>query len=430
MKIFFIGPGGRTHVILWAALHSHLVTEAYCAPGNAGIAQERLMNGDPVICVPILATDIHALLAWAKKHKPDLTIVQEDRTLALGVVDLFQEAGLTIWGPTKRAFQFESSKIWAHNFMEKYGIPHPIGKACNSERETLNFATALGFKCVIKPDGLSDRNNVFVCRTKEKVAEAIGRLFGPVGVGSAVLVQKLEEGDEISLHFLCSGKSATAFPSATDHKRALDNNEGDNCGGMGTISPSPDITDTKYRKVAETIITPWLAGCKAERIDFRGILYPGVMLTKEGPKVLEFNARLGDTETQTYLTRLDQDLLPLIQGSLDGMPYQPNEIRFSDHVSVCVVMASPGYPGPYKVNKLITGLDVVAKMPNVKVFHSGTKLGVDGRVYTNGGRVLGVTAWADTRESARVMAYQAVRLIKFEGGQHFRHDIGGAPIEF
>ncbi len=428
MKILFIGGGGRAHAILWKALHSHYVTEAFSAPGNAGIAMERTLGGKPVICVPINPTDIHALLAWAKEHKPDLTIVQEDRPLALGIVDLFQQAGLIIWGPTKRAFQFESSKIWAHKFMERYGIPHPIGKACYSEWETLNFAEALGWQCVIKADGLMDGKGAKVCHTKEMVAQAITQLFGPEGAQTRVLVQKLEEGNEVSLHYLCSGESATAFQSSTDYKRECDGGLGENTGGLGTVSPSPDITEEEYRKISETIITPWLVGCKAEGIDFRGILYPGVMLTKEGPKVLEFNARFGDTETQTYLTRLDHDLLPLIQGSLDGMPYQQNELRWREQISVCVVMASPGYPRKHETGKLITGLDIVAKMPDVKVIHAGTKLGDDGKVYTNGGRVLGVTAWGGTLEIARVTAYQAVRFITFEGGQHFRKDIGGPPL--
>lgn len=431
MKIQFVGGGGRVHAMIWAAIQRcSSITRIACLPGNAGIGMERLQNGRRVTCVPIAATDIEAQLAFAWAYEPDLTICSEDNPLSLGIVDLFQAKEFRIWGPTKKAAQFESSKIWAWRFMKKYGIPTPEAEACYSAHEALAAAEKFGFKCAIKCDGLALGKGALVCRTHSEVIHAVYRIFekNEFGdAGKAVLVQKLVEGREVSFHFLCSGKTAVAFQSSKDHKKALEGDAGENTGGMGTTSPSPDIELEAYASFGERIMQKWLNGCEAEGIDFRGILYPGVMLTDDGPMVLEFNARFGDPEAQVYLARLETPLLTLVEGSLNGEEFRHRDLHWSNNTSVCVMMAAPGYPNKYDKGKIITGLDEVAKLGNVKVFHSGTTL-KEGKIVTNGGRVLGVTAWARTLELARVLAYRAVNEIRFEGGQHFRRDIGGPPL--
>lgn len=430
MKLHIVGGDGRADALVWKLAQLEYVTSITCAPGNAGIGMERLQNGKFAQCVPVSAKDIESQLALANTCDTDITICQEDAPLALGIVDLFQTAGLRIWGPNKKAAQFESSKISAWEFMRKYGIPTPLAKPCENFGDALIFARAENFECAIKVDGLARGKGVFICRTQTEVIEALCRIFLKREFGSAgkrVLVQKLVYGQEVSLHFLCSGASAVAFPSSKDHKRALEGDKGKMTGGMGAISPSQDVEPRVFSKVATMIIEPWLAGCEQEGIDFRGILYPGVMLTEEGPVVLEFNARFGDPETQVYLTRLENDLLGLIEASVDGRDLSPNMLKWSDSTSVCVVMAAPGYPETPVTGKEITGPEKVAALPNVKVFHAGTAL-QNGRLVTNGGRVLGVTAWAPNLQTARLRAYQAAQMIKFKGGQHFRRDIGGPVL--
>ncbi len=431
MKIQIVGGGGRAHTTAWAlGRRCSDLTGMACLPGNAGIGMEKLQNEELVTCVPLAATDINGQLAFAKAYKPDLTICSEDDPLALGIVDLFQANGLRIWGPTRKAAKFEWSKIWAWKFMTKYGIPTPEAQDCYSGNEALVAAKRFDWKCAVKVDGLAFGKGVLVCHTESEVIHAVYRIFekNEFGeAGKAVLVQKLVEGKEVSFHFLCSGKTAVVFQSSKDHKKGLDGNLGDNTGGMGTISPSPDVEPEAYASFGDKIMRKWLKGCEEEGIDFRGILYPGVMLTNEGPMVLEFNARLGDPEAQVYLTRLKTSLLTLIEGSLNGEEFRPRDLIWSPDLSVCVMMSAPGYPGKYDKGKIITGLEEVAKLPNRKVFHSGTTL-QNGQVVTNGGRVLGVTAWANTLERARALAYEAVHELKFEGGQYFRRDIGGLPL--
>lgn len=431
MKLHIVGSGGRAHILVLKLSQSPHITSIVCAPGNPGIGMERLLNGSMANCVPIPTEDINGQLALANACDADITIVQEDEPLACGIVDLFQAAGRKIWGPNKKAAQFESSKIWAWEFMQKYGIPTPLAKPCENFVDALLFARALNFECAIKVDGLARGKGVLMCRTQVEVIEALCRIFLKREFGDAgkrVLVQKLVYGQELSLHFLCSGASAVAFPSSKDHKRAREKDKGKMTGGMGAISPSPDIEPRVLDKIAKMIVEPWLAGCEVEGIDFRGILYPGVMLTKEGPVVLEFNARFGDPETQVYLTRLESDLLGLIVASVDGHELSPRMLKWSDSTSVCVVMAAPGYPESPVVGKEITGLEQVAALLNVKVFHAGTAL-QNGRLVTNEGRVLGVTAWALNLQTARLRAYQAAHMIKFKGGQHFRRDIGGPILD-
>ncbi|MBI4664138.1 MAG: phosphoribosylamine--glycine ligase [Verrucomicrobia bacterium] len=429
MKFLVIGGGGREHALVWKLAQSSHVTQLWCAPGNAGIAAERLARNDaPAECVPIGAEDLPKLLAFAQDRKPDLTVVGPDNPLALGIVDLFQKHRLRIWGPNRQAARFESSKVFAQQFMERHGIPTAKAAAFTEPKSAKEFAAGLEGRCAVKADGLALGKGVLVCQSTAEADRAIEEVmvkkaFGEAG--SRVVIQEFLEGLEISLHAICDGKTAKLFPTSQDHKRALDGDQGSNTGGMGTYSPTPFLTEGQMAEAEESLLGRWLRGCEAERIDFHGILYPGVMLTKQGPKVLEFNARFGDPETQVYLTRLESDLAELLEASVDGS-LDRFDLRWSPAAAVCVVMASGGYPGSYAKGKPVLGLSEVSKMSNTKVFHAGTARAGD-QVITAGGRVLGVTAWSATLGAARATAYAAVEKIRFDGA-HFRRDIAAKAL--
>jgi phosphoribosylamine---glycine ligase len=429
MKLLVIGSGGREHALVWKLAQSLHVTRMWCAPGNAGIMAERLeRNSEPVECVSIAAEDLPKLLAFAQEKKPDLTVVGPDNPLALGIVDLFQQNGLKIWGPNQRAAQFEASKAFSQEFMERYGIPTARAKTFSEPNSAKAFANELSGRCVVKADGLALGKGVLVCGNISDANRAIDEILVSKTFGTAgaqIVIQEFLEGTEISLHALCDGKVAKLFPTSQDHKRALDNDEGLNTGGMGTYSPTPFVSDAELQQIGRAILDPWLKGCAAEGIDYRGILYPGVMLTKSGPKILEFNARFGDPETQVYLTRLENDLVKLLFASIEGS-LSDVELRWNSQASVCVVMASGGYPGNYPKGKIIAGLADVAGMPNVKVFHAGTGRS-EQKIVTSGGRVLGVTARGSSLRQARDLAYAAVDKIKFDGA-HFRRDIAAKAL--
>ena len=429
MKFLVIGSGGREHALVWKLVQSPHVTQLWCAPGNAGIQQERTAKtGKPVECVNISAEDLPKLLAFAQEKKIDLTVVGPDNPLALGMVDLFQKNGLRIWGPNQKAAQFESSKVFSQNFMEKYGIPTARAGTFSVAGPAKAFAASLDGKCAVKADGLALGKGVLICTGVAEANKAIDEILVSKAFGSAganIVIQEFLEGMEISLHALCDGKTAKLFPTSQDHKRALDGDRGLNTGGMGTYSPTPFLSDGELKMVGDAILKPWLRGCVEEKIDFHGILYPGLMLTKTGPKVLEFNARFGDPETQVYLTRLENDLVELLDASVDGT-LGKMELKWSTQASVCVVMASGGYPGNYPKGKPILGLAEVAKLPNTKVFHAGTAL-KDRQVVTNGGRVLGVTALGKDLKATQSAAYEAVEKICFEGVQ-FRRDIAAKAL--
>ncbi len=429
MKLLVIGSGGREHALVWKLAQSPHVTQMWCAPGNAGIAGERLAkNGEPVECVPLGAEDLAALRTFAQQQHLDLTVVGPDNPLALGIVDLWQKDGHRIWGPNQQAARFESSKAFSQQFMEKYGIPTARAGAFTDAAAASRFAASLGGRCAVKADGLALGKGVLICHDMAQADQAIEemlvkRAFG--AAGAILVIQELLEGMEITLHALCDGKTAKLFPAAQDHKRALDGDRGLNTGGMGAYSPVPFLTAPELAAVGRSILDPWLRGCAAEGIDFRGILYPGIMLTRDGPKVLEFNVRFGDPETQTYLTRLKNDLVELLCASVDGT-LAKIELDWNPMPSVCVVMASGGYPGSYQKGKLIRGLGTAARMANTKVFHAGTAQAGD-QVITSGGRVLGVTAWGKDLTSARNAAYAAVDVINFDGA-HFRRDIAAKAL--
>ena len=414
---------------MWKLAQSPHVTRLWCAPGNAGIAQERLAkNGAPVENVALNVDDLPRLLAFAQEQRADLTVVGPDNPLALGLVDLFQKHGQRIWGPNQQAAQFEASKAFSQDFMERHGIPTAQSGTFNEPVAAKQFAARLGGRCAVKADGLALGKGVLLTTSVREAEQAVDEIMVSKAFGAAgarIVIQELLEGMEISLHALCDGKVAKLFPTSQDHKRALDGDLGLNTGGMGAYSSAPFLTDTELTAVGTAILEPWLRGCAAEGIDFRGILYPGVMLTKAGPRVLEFNARFGDPETQVYLPRLENDLVELLDASVSGT-LGLVELKWSQSASVCVVLASGGYPGSYAKGKPITGLDAANALPNTKVFHAGTaRSGHD--IVTNGGRVLGVTAWAATLAAARDAAYAAVEKIRFDGA-HARRDIAAKAL--
>jgi len=424
MKILVIGSGGREHALVWKLAQSPNATQMWCVPGNAGIAQERVAkNGARVECVNLGAEDLPKLLAFAQEKKIDLTVVGPDNPLALGIVDLFQANGLKIWGVNQKAAQFESSKVFSQKFMEKYGIPTAAAGTLSDVAAAKKFCESLGGKCVVKADGLALGKGVLICTNQAEAEKAVdeimvGKAFGVAG--ARVVIQEFLEGIEVSLHALCDGKTAKIFPTSQDHKRALDGDLGLNTGGMGTYSPTPFLNDAQLTETARKVLEPFMRGCVAEGIDYRGLLYPGVMLTKAGPKILEFNARFGDPETQVYLTRLENDLFELLDASVSGT-LDKIDMKWKPEASVCVVMASGGYPGNYAKGKIISGLDDANALPHTKVFHAGTAL-KDGQIVTNGGRVLGVTALGKDLKAAQAAAYAAVEKIYFYGA-HFRRDI-------
>jgi len=429
MKVLVIGSGGREHALVWKLAQSPHPTQLWCAPGNAGIAGERLAaNGSAVNCVNLGAEDLAGLLAFAQREDIDLTVVGPDNPLALGIVDLFQQHGRRIWGVNQQAAQFESSKVFSQKFMERHGIPTAAAGTFADVAAARQFAATLDGRCVVKADGLALGKGVLMCTNLDEAHRAVdeimvGKAFGMAG--AQVVIQEYLEGVEVSLHALCDGRVAKLFPTSQDHKRALDGDLGLNTGGMGTYSPTPFLTEAQLAEVSDVVLGRFMQGCQAEGIDYRGLLYPGLMLTPKGPRVLEFNARFGDPETQVYLTRLENDLVELLTASIEGtLAGQP--LRWSRSTSVCVVMASGGYPGSYAKGRAIHGLDAAASLPNTKVFHAGTAR-QDGRIVTSGGRVLGVTAWAADLRQARTAAYAAVEKISFEGA-HYRRDIAAKAL--
>jgi phosphoribosylamine--glycine ligase len=443
MKLLVIGSGGREHALVWKLAQSPHVTQMWCASGNAGIAQETVGQASSlsdathrqdacatktVECVNIGAEDLPKLLAFAQEKKADFTIVGPDNPLALGIVDLFQANGLKIWGVNQKAAQFESSKVFSQKFMEKYGIPTAAAGTFSDAAAAKRFTATLGGRCVVKADGLALGKGVLICTNQAEAEKAVdeimvGKAFG--AAGGRVVIQEFLEGIEVSLHALCDGRTAKIFPTSQDHKRAIDGDLGLNTGGMGTYSPTPFLTDAQLAETARKVLEPFMRGCAAEGIDYRGLLYPGVMLTKAGPKILEFNARFGDPETQVYLTRLENDLVELLDASASGM-LAKHELKWNPAAAVCVVMASGGYPGNYAKGKVITGLEDANALPHTKVFHAGTVL-KDGQIVTNGGRVLGVTALGRDLKSAQAAAYAAVEKIHFDGA-HFRRDIAAKAL--
>lgn len=430
MKILVIGSGGREHALVWKLAQSSNVSTMWCAPGNGGIALETLSaNGEPVHCVDIGAENLVKLLELASQIKPDLTVVGPDNPLSMGIVDQFEKAGFTIWGPNAQAAQFEASKAFSQEFMLRHDIPTARSGIFSNPTEAKAFARSLEGKCAVKADGLALGKGVLITDTVQDAEAAIQQVMVDKSFGTAgnqVVIQEKLEGLEISMHALCDGQRYLLFETSQDHKRALDDDGGLNTGGMGTYSPAPFLNADQLKEIRETVLDRWLNGCLKEGINFRGMLYPGLMLTQEGPKVLEFNARFGDPETQVYLMRLKNDLAELLLASAEGR-LQGIQLEWSEQASTCVVMASGGYPESYAKGKVIEGIAQAETDPLVKVFHAGTQLNEAGALVTTGGRVLGVTALGADLNKSTQRAYKAVEKIHFEAC-HFRRDIAAKAL--
>lgn len=411
MNILLIGSGGREHAIAWKLRQSPLADTIYCAPGNPG------MKG--VESVPI--SDINELAAFAKAHDVQLTMVGPEAPLCAGIVDVFRAQGLRIVGPDKYAAQLEGSKSFAKDFMKRHGLPTAKAETFDNATDALAYLDKVGAPVVIKADGLAAGKGVTVAMTKEEAASAIQDCFnGAFGAaGALVLIEECLIGEEASIIAFCDGKTITALASSQDHKRAWDGDKGPNTGGMGAYSPAPVVTDELWKTVYDTVLNPFLKGVQEDKLNFRGVIYAGLMVTARGPMVLEFNVRFGDPETQAILARLDSDLVEALVALADGCLADVT-LRWSPKPAVCVVMASQGYPGSYPKGKVITGLDE-AEATGAVVFHAGTRKDGDA-IVTSGGRVLGVTALGDTIRDAVDNAYKAVDKIHFEGVQ-YRKDI-------
>ncbi|MBS5145575.1 MAG: phosphoribosylamine--glycine ligase [Butyricicoccus pullicaecorum] len=414
MKVLVIGGGGREHAICVTLAKSPKVDHIWCAPGNGGIASV-------AECVEIAATDIEGVVAFAKEKRPDLVMVAPDDPLAMGMVDALEEAGIRAFGPKKHAAVIEGSKSFAKDLMHKYNIPTAEYAVFEDSEQAIAYIKEQGAPIVIKADGLALGKGVTVAMTEDEAIHAVrdaidGGAFG--GAGARVVIEEFLTGPEVSVLAFVDGKNLKTMPSAQDHKRAYDNDAGPNTGGMGAFSPSRFYTDEIAAECMETIFKPTVAAMAAEGRPFHGVLYFGLMLTPKGPKVIEYNARFGDPETQAVLSRLDSDLYDIFNAVIDGKLDQM-EIRWKDDAACCVVMASGGYPKAYEKGKVITGLDTVT---DAFVFHAGTKKQGD-TIVTSGGRVLGVTATAPTLDEAIQKAYADVHKIQFEN-VHFRTDIG------
>jgi phosphoribosylamine--glycine ligase len=419
MKILVVGGGGREHALCWKLRRSPRVTELFCAPGNAGT--EMLGRN---VAIPI--TDIEALAHFAQQENIGLTVVGPDDALASGIVDVFERRGLRIFGPTRDGARFESSKSFAKRFMERHGIPTARFGEFTESAEAHRFCQKMSYPLVVKADGLALGKGVVIARTADEAAKAIYRMMEQRQFGEAgrrLVIEEFLAGEEVSIHALVDGLGYAMFPSAQDHKRALDGDQGLNTGGMGAYSPAPVLTPALERQVREQVLDPFVRGLKEDGLAFKGMLYPGLMVTADGLKVLEFNCRFGDPETQAFLPRLKSDLVDLFEAVVDGRLAQcPLEWR--DEAAVCVVMASAGYPGDYEKGKEISGIE--AAESEATVFHAGTRR-VDGKLLTAGGRVLGVTALGADVRAARDKAYAAVERIAFEGA-HFRRDIAARAL--
>ena len=424
MKILVVGGGGREHALIWKLAQSPRVTELICAPGNGGIATL-------AECVPVAADDLPGMVRLAQARQVDLVVVAPDDPLALGMVDALAQVGIRAFGPRQNAALLESSKAFSKDLMKKYDIPTAKYTVCASLEEALTALISFSLPVVIKADGLALGKGVYICHSAQDAEQALREIMeqGKFGVaGERVVIEEFMEGPEVSLLAFCDGNTLRPMVSAQDHKRAYDHDQGPNTGGMGAFAASPLMTQALLNELEHTVLQPTVDAMKAEGRPFQGVIYFGLMLTADGPKVLEYNARFGDPETQVVLPLMQSDLLDAMEACIDGT-LADCELRFSSQAACCVVMASGGYPGAYEKGQPIEGLDALADAKDIMVFHAGTARQADGTLVTHGGRVLGVTAVADTLEEAISRAYAAVERIHFEHA-HYRHDIGRKnPLE-
>lgn len=418
MKVLVIGGGGREHAIIRKLKESPKVDKIYCAPGNGGIAKD-------AECVAISAMDLDGAVTFAKEKQIDLVFVAPDDPLAAGMVDRFEEAGIPAFGPNAAAAQIESSKVFSKNLMKKYRIPTAKYEVFSDPKEAVAYIEKNNqFPIVVKADGLALGKGVLIAADLTEAKDAVKKIMEDKAFGASgnqVVIEEFLTGPEVSVLAFTDGKSVKPMVSSKDHKRALDNDQGLNTGGMGTISPNPHYTEAMAQTCMETIFVPTIRAMQEEGRPFKGCLYFGLMLTPDGPKVIEYNSRFGDPEAQVVLPRMKTDLVDVMQAVIEErLEEQP--IEWYDGAAACVVMASGGYPASYPKGLEITGLDENGQVADAVVYHAGTKL-ENGKFYTNGGRVLGVTAKGATLEEALKRAYAAVDKIHFDGA-HYRHDIG------
>jgi phosphoribosylamine--glycine ligase len=425
MKVLVVGKGGREHALVWKLAQSPRVTRVYCAPGNAGTAEDG-------VNVPIDVNDFDGLIRFARQEEIGLTVVGPEDPLSLGITDAFRKADLRIFGPSKEAAQLEASKAFAKHLMRHADVPTSEFRVFDHPDPARHYVETREYPVVVKADGLAAGKGVIVCSSTEDALTAIERIMAREEFGRAagrqVIIEKRLEGEELSVLALVSGRAIVPLQPTQDHKAVFDNDEGPNTGGMGAYCPAPVGTPELMTQVEETILVPTVHAMKRSRHAFRGVLYAGLMLTNQGPRVLEFNCRFGDPELQPLLMRLKTDLLDLLEAVVDGRldEFPEGRLEWDERPAVCVVMASGGYPGPFQKGKVITGLAEAAKLPDVKVFHAGTKREKD-LVLTDGGRVLAVTALGDTLAEAKRNAYEAVGKIHFQGA-HYRRDIADKAL--
>ena len=423
MKSLIVGGGGREHAIAWKLAKSPKVEKLYCAPGNAGIAEV-------AECVNIGVMEFDKLVAFAKEHAIDLTVVAPDDPLAAGAVDAFEAAGLRAFGPRANAAILEGSKAFSKDLMKKYGIPTAAYETFNDPEKALAYLETAKMPIVLKADGLALGKGVLICKDLEEAKAGVKTLMMDKQFGSAgdeIVIEEFMTGREVSVLSFVDGKTIKIMTSAQDHKRAKDGDQGLNTGGMGTFSPSPFYTPEVDAFCKEHIYQKTVDAMAAEGREFKGIIFFGLMLTADGPKVLEYNARFGDPETQVVLPRMKNDLVDLFEACIDGTLDQIN-LEFEDNAAVCVVLASNGYPEHYEKGFEIRGLENFKDKDGYYVFHAGSKFDEQGRVVTNGGRVLGVTATGSNLKEARANAYKATEWIDFDN-KYMRHDIGKAIDE-
>ena len=417
-----IGSGGREHALVWKITQSPKVSQVYCAPGNAGIS-------GLAQCVNIEADSIEKLIDFTQKEKIDLAVVGPEMPLSRGIVNEFNKQGLKIFGPSKEAAEIETSKVFCKFLLKKYNIPTANYVVFQNRQKALDYIQQQTFPSVIKADGLAAGKGVFIVKNLLQARDALNALMEEKKFGEAgkqVVVEEFLEGEEVSILAFCDGKTVVPMVSSQDHKKIFDHDQGPNTGGMGAYSPVPFYSDEFKKRVLEEILEPTVKGLRIEGKEYKGVLYAGLILTKEGPKVLEFNARFGDPETQVVLPRLKTDLIDILNAVIDDRLHKIN-IQWEDNAAVCVVVASGGYPGKYQKGKPISGLERLGKMKDMIAFHAGTKF-QDNQVITSGGRVLGITAWDETIYKAKEKAYKGIKEIYFED-MYYRKDIALKAIK-
>jgi len=417
MNILLIGSGGREHALAWKLRQSPRVKRIFAAPGNAGIAAVADL-------VQLAVDDVIGLARFARDERIDLTVVGPELPLTMGIVDEFHRHGLRIFGPTREAAQLEGSKAFTKDLLRRHGIPTGFFGSFSDADEAARYIAEVGVPIVVKTDGLAAGKGVLICQTLKEAEEAIDevmrtRIFGDAG--ARVVIEEFLEGEEVSFIALTDGRTVLPLASSQDHKRAFDGESGPNTGGMGAYSPAPVVTPALHERIMREIMEPVVEALRAAKIDYRGVLYAGLMITDGGPKVLEFNARFGDPECQPLMLRLRSDLVDLIEGCIDGRLAEVDAV-WDPRAAACVVLAAAGYPGAYEKGKIIRGLESLVGWQNGVVFHAGTARR-DDAVVTNGGRVLGVTALGETVRDAVAEAYWAVERVQWDG-MHYRRDIG------